>query len=549
MKSRSIIFFFLAGLMVFGCTEKQEYRPPNVILFFSDELDPGYVSAYDGPIPTPNIDKLASEGIRFDRAFVTAPMCTPSRFSLLTGLYPGRCDHPQFLDAYPREDPYTIAWNTYLTETIVTIPKVLSKHGYFTGMVGKWHIGRLPDDIEIPVFRDDDDLDDPVIDEKLKSLQNIHIDRVRQEGGFDYAKSVLWGNFDGFALKELRFHNFPWITKGALDFLDAASIKDQPFFLYSATTAVHGPGHVNAFQRDINYTLEGKMRDLDSYNLNPDSMMQVLSGIEGRMRHKYAGMACVDHHVKLVIQKLESLGLDDNTMVIFMADHNIEPGKTTCYEKGLKVPLIVRWPDRIQPNTISQVMVQSLDLFPTILKLAGIGSQDLKLDGKSIDRVLTGDGTAVHNYIYSESGLIRSVSDGKYKYISFRYPKSRTEQIEKGEIEYAPNYMNMERQAHSSIAMAKYPSYFDADQLFDLENDPYEQHNLAYDPEHQEILNKMQEVLLKYLSGFNHAYHFGDTAIMRSEKYSELAAKSRAIGTSYIPWLQRDHGSIIWPPE
>ena len=549
MKFKQIVLGIIAGFFLFGCTEKQESQPPNIILFFSDELDPSYVSAYDGSFPTPAIDRIASEGIRFDRAYVTAPMCTPSRYSLLTGLYPGRCDHPEFLSDFPKEEPYTIGWNIYLTEKIATIPKILSKNGYFTGMIGKWHIGKLPEGTLIPEFGEEPDIDNPEINEKLRKLQDIHIDRVKKEGGFDFAKSVLWGNFDGFRVKELRFHNFPWITKGALDFLDAASKKGEPFFLYAATTAVHGPGHVDAFHRDVNYTLEGKLSGLDQYRLNPDSMIQVLSEIQGGLGHKYAGMASVDHHVKLVLKKLESLGMGDNTMVIFMADHNVEPGKTTCYEKGLKVPLIIKWPDRIKPNMISSIMVQSLDLFPTILNLVGIESQDLELDGKSIEKILSGEEKPIHDYIYSESGLVRSVSDGKYKYISFRYPKDVSEKLESGEMDYIPNTMNLKRQAHSSIAMQKYPSYFDADQLFDLENDPYEQNNLAYNLEYKDKLQEMQEVLKGYLASFDHAYHFEDTAFMHTEKYAELAEKSRAIGTEWIPWLRRDHGYIKWPPE
>ena len=175
--------------------------------------------------------------------------------------------------------------------------------------------------------------------------------------------------------------------------------------------------------------------------------------------------------------------------------------------------------------------------------------QDLKLDGKSIDAVLKGDETSVHDYIYSESGLVRSVSDGKYKYIAFRYPKSVTNQLESGELDYVPNCMNLERQAHAAIAMQKYPSYFDADQLFDLEKDPYEQHNLACDPVYKETLANMQVILKEYLSDFDHAFHMGDTAFMRTEQYADMAQKSRDMGTDWIPWLRRDHGSILWPPE
>ena len=171
-------------------------------------------------------------------------------------------------------------------------------------MTGKWHVGSLPDDIVLPSLDLNADINNPETDRKLKKLQKIHVEQVKKDGGFDFAKSVLWGNFDGFPVEQLRYHNFPWITKGALDFLDAAKEKKKPFFLYSATTAVHGPGHLDAYKKDISYTLEGKIEGLDKYNLDPDSIIRAITSVPAVMRHKYAGMVSVDHHIKLVLQKL-----------------------------------------------------------------------------------------------------------------------------------------------------------------------------------------------------------------------------------------------------
>ena len=239
------IIFVLSGLFLFtSCTEKE--TRPNIVIFYSDELDPGYLSVYGDYFQSPNIDKLKDEGIKFTNAYVAAPMCTPSRFSLLTGKYPGRCVHNDFLEAYPKDEPYLIAWNTYLEGSLPTIASVLSENGYFTGMAGKWHIGKLPEDLNIPVLEKDADLDDPDVDAKLKEYQAIVSEQVRKDAGFDYTSSVLWGNFDNFPVLSLRTHNFPWITKGAIEFLQKADKKGQPFFLYVASTAVHGPGHADA---------------------------------------------------------------------------------------------------------------------------------------------------------------------------------------------------------------------------------------------------------------------------------------------------------------
>jgi arylsulfatase A-like enzyme len=387
------------------------------------------------------------------------------------------------------------------------------------------------------------------VNAKLGEYQRIVSEQVKKDAGFDYASSVLWGNFDNFPILSLRTHNFPWITKGAISFLEEASTKDQPFFLYVASTAVHGPGHAEAFNKDLRYTLEGKIDDLLKYQLPADSMREAINAQEPALRHKYAGMACLDHHINLVTGKLVELGLDENTIVIFMADHNVEPGKATCYEKGLKVPMILKFPQGQFSGTTNDKLVSNVDIFPTILESANIPIPDgLLLDGISILPGIRSKNIHTRPYVFAESGLARSVNDGTWKYVSFRYPEKDLARMINGEIDYAPNYLNMEKQAHSSIAMEKFPAYFDADQLYNLKEDPFELNNLAYDPSFKEEISRLQNVLANHVTTFDHAYPLGDTSFMRTGKYKELAEKSKSYGTDYIPWLRRDHGSIQWPP-
>jgi arylsulfatase A-like enzyme len=543
-----IISILIILLAISAC--KSTDPRPNIIIFYSDELDPEYLSAYGGHFQTPNLDKLALGGIRFTNAYTAAPMCTPSRFSLLTGKYPGRCIHKEFLEAYPEEEPYVIAWNTYLEGSLPTIASVLSENGYYTGMAGKWHIGRLPEEIEVPDFPEKADLDNPQIEQKLKEYQRIVCNQVKHDAGFDFASSVMWTNFDNFPITNLRTHNFPWITNGAINFLEQAKKKEEPFFLYVASTAVHGPGHAEAFKKDLRYTLNGKMDDIIKYQLPADSMNEMVSKVPPALRHKYAGIACLDNHVKNVLNALKELQLDENTIIIFMADHNVEPGKATCFEKGLKVPLIIKLNDNQHGGSANAKLVGNVDIFPTILQAASIPIPDgLLLDGISILPGIKNSAIHTRPYIFAESGLTRSVNDGKWKYIAFRYPKYQIDNMKNGEIDYAPNYINLERQAHSSIAMEHFPGYFDADQLYNLEKDPYEQHNLAYGPEHVDELKRLQNILSDHLASFNHSFNLSDTSYTRTEGYKILVAKSLSLGTDYIPWLRRDHGSIQWPPE
>ncbi len=544
------LLFLLLFFVFAGCQTRKADERPNIILFFSDELAPEYVSAYGGNIPTPHIDRLAETGIRFTNAHVASPMCTPSRFALITGKYPGRCVHPDYLEAYTEDEPYVIAWNTFLEGSLATIPQLLSENGYFTGMTGKWHLGNLSGNMETPEFPDGADPADPSVEEKLRRFQEIVVDEIKRTAGFDYASSVLWGNFDVFPVQALRYHNFPWITHGAIKFLEEASKKDQPFFLYAATTAVHGPGHTSVFNEDLSYTLEGRIEEVTKYQLSADSMKTVLDTLSAPMRHKFSGMADLDNHVHHVLNKLKELGLEENTIIVFVADHNVEPGKATCYEKGLHVPYILRWPGKYDQGTVNDQLVSSVDLLPTFLEAAGIPlPENSVFDGISLMPMLDDPGKPVRETVYAESGLARSINDGRWKYIAFRYPDDVLEKMRTGEINYAPNYLNLEKQAHSSIAMEYYPAYFDPDQLYDLRNDPYEQNNLAYEEEYQDKLNEMQEKLRNYLVTFDHPYDLGDTVFMRSEKYSELVEKSRSYGTDWISWFSRDHGVLKWPPE
>ena len=542
------IFIFLFLVVAFSACKHTD-PPPNVIIFYSDELDPQYVSAYGGNFQTPNLDILAREGIRFTSAYTAAPMCTPSRFSVLTGKLPGRCIHPEFLRAYPMSDPYVVAWNTYLEGNIPTIASVLSKNGYVTGMAGKWHIGKIPEETKLPDLPADADLDDPMVEQKLKDHQDIVSQQVKHDAGFDHAYSVMWTNFDNFQVTSLRVHNFPWITKGAITFLEEARKSRKPFFLYVATTAVHGPGHADVFNRDLSYTLEGRMDDHLKYQLPSDSMRKVLEDIPPALRHKHAGMACLDNHVKNVINKLKELGLDENTMIFFMADHNVEPGKATCYEKGLKVPMIIKMPDGMHSGSVNGKLTSNVDIFPTILEAANIPiPEGLLLDGISILPGIRNENIHTRPYVFAESGLTRSVNDGRWKYIAFRYPGDQIEKMQSGAIDYAPNFLNLEKQAHSSIAMEHFPGYFSADQLYDLETDPYELRNLAYDPDYSDELKRLQKVLADHLSSFSHSYDMSDTSFMTTDEYKKLVEKSLSYGTDYIPWLRRDHGSIHWPP-
>ena len=532
-----------------GAEKKVRNETPNFIVIFTDEMQFSDLGCYGGDIPTPNIDRLASEGILFSNAYTPASMCTPSRYAILTGQFPGRCSAPSFARENPANQPYNIAWNSWITTDKKTLPRVLSENGFVTGMAGKWHIGRVPEGTVLPKFQPDEALDNPETEAKLIEQQSVYQGLVESLGGFDDATSVVWGNYDGHQLKALNFHNFPWMVKGALSFIEKQRESDKPFFLYFAPTAVHGPNHVADLLQDVSFTPGGRDTTLLGLKIDIPALQEQLSQVDPKTRHRYAGVAQTDHVVGLIRDKLAKSGLTENTVIIYMADHNIEPGKATSFEKGIHVPMIIYWPDRTS-GSISKALVQNTDIYPTILEAAGIElPDDHILDGVSILPIMSNPDQATREFIFAENGYTRSVSDGTYKYIALRYPEMLIKKMESGEIDYVPSYVKAWPQPHSAIAMNGFPCYFDQDQAYNLEDDPYEQENLYSQMRDSEELRGLKAALEEHLESFAHPFDLTQIPFLETEEYRKLTEKNLAFDLLSIPWLSRDHGFIIWPPE
>ncbi|MEM9327280.1 MAG: sulfatase-like hydrolase/transferase, partial [Bacteroidota bacterium] len=352
-----------------------------------------------------------------------------------------------------------------------------------------------------------------------------------------------------FPIKALHYHNIPWITKGGIDFLDSVSASDKPFFLYIAPTAIHGPNHQENLTEDLKYTVEGYVPEVAQYQPDSLGLIEAASTYSVVDAHRFAGIAHIDHQVGLLVEDLKAKGIYESTAIIFMADHNIEPGKATCYHKGTNVPLIIKWPGTKQ-GVVSDALVSNVDILPTLVTAAGADrTPGLSSDGADLTPLLTGAQSKIRDHTFSEAGYTRSVFDGRFKYIALRFPQAVNESIKNGGLVVAPNHLNVPRQAHSRIASKYHQDYFDGDQLYDIQTDPYEQNNLANDPKFADDLRRLQSVLQQQVASFDHPFDLED-ATLSSAHYQKLIVKAReAIDLSDIAWFMRDHGRMVWPPE
>jgi arylsulfatase A-like enzyme len=469
--------------------------------------------------------------------YCSSSVCTPSRYNYLTGLYAGRCE--RFKERFQGE-PYNITWNTVIAEQTQTVADALGAAGYRTGYVGKWHTGSRHDVPDLPKFQPDDDPDDPEVDAKLKRYQERAVEQVKAYAGFDYAASIVWGNHEETPPRQTWFHNLDWIAQGGIDFLESCD-PGEPFLLYMATTAMHSPSHVKSLDRDPRYTQGGKLDEAPDVLPPRETIKERLREADLELNQINAGITWVDDVVGAVRQKLEEMGVLDDTVFFFCTDHGTEPGKGTLYDYGLHIPMLMRWPEAVTPGTVCDAHMQNVDWLPTVLDCCGVEA-DGHFDGKSFLPILRNNMAAIHDEMYFEFGYTRGIRTDRWKYIAFRLPERHIEAMKRGELEEAPNHTNMRMQHQMNIGIDIYPGYFDPDQLYDLAADPAEQHNLADDPAYADILAEMKGRLQNYLKTFDHPFELEGPVLefMQSERFQELTAETAKIGTDYMDWYDHD---------
>jgi uncharacterized sulfatase len=370
-----ILFSCLFGvLLTSSCQDNTDNEKPNILLILTDDQGYSTLGCYGGEIvPTPNLDKFATEGVMFTNAYVTS-QCTPTRATLLTGQYTARHGLWHVLPwyGYPNARMTEAKFAEHFPRSTYTIAKGLRSVGYKTGIFGKWH---------------------------LTSNEDGHYMGLNPEAahyyGFDFAPPVL--SRDEFVEGADRGVNT--LTGQALDFIE--SNTEKPWFVYLSHHMIHGkvvaPEELTNQYREKGYTDEGPNRAV-----------------------YLAGLEHIDHSIGRLMTRLEELGEDENTIIIFLSDNGgidwrlgfkdlpvpnpenpileediieydnypLRAGKGSAYEGGIRVPMLVRWPGKIKTGHKVKVPVHAVDIAPTLFNIAGVNITDATqghfLDGEDI---------------------------------------------------------------------------------------------------------------------------------------------------------------------
>jgi len=561
MKNQLVILLTFLGMMSSSCHQKngndstKENQKPNIVLIMTDDVGLEHWSCYGGSIPTPNIDKLAAQGMLFTNAYAASAACTPSRYSINTGKFPGKCESEEFISENPKNEPYNITWNTPITENDLTINKVLSKAGYYTGFVGKFHIGSLHFTKEkmFPEIPENTNPDSKEADSLLTIYQSLISKEIKRLTGADFVGSALWENSEELPIKDIRKHNLEWITQGGVEFLETLP-NDKPFFLNFNTTTLHGPDLYKSLHGNAHFTAEGRLAEPFKYQPNRQEIYNRLDSLDvdhgehlpDYINHYNAGVIYMDDQVGALMRKLEELGISDNTLVIVTADHNIEPAKSTTYNKGVHVPFVVKWPTKVKAGSTTNELISFVDFLPTFAEIGNVEiAENSDIDGLSFVSVLNDGKVEGREFLYFEEGYTRAVSNGDFKLITMRFPESVMDNLNSGKQDVITHF-GSKVFSHAYITQEYYPSYFEANQLYDLKNDPYEQVNLANNPKYASQFKLLKGELQHYLNRFDYPFDLNDIAYEKLPSYKKAVQKVKNRGSAFIPWWNR---TLDFPPK
>ena len=499
----------------------QAARPPNIVFFIVDDMETtmcSFMPEGRGKVLTPNIDRLVREGVVLSGQYCLAPLCTPSRYSCLTGRYASRATNEFFLQNTVNNDGQTyVEFDSHITKDNVTLPKLLQKAGYKTGMAGKNHVVDVDGLNRFPDFHAS--AKDPENISTLKANYD-HVCQAMREIGFDYAASVYHNNPDFLGLGEVAVQNMDWITKGGVDFID--QFHNEPFYLYFATTVPHAPSQAaRSWNANPLITPLGYLKKPLDVQPPRETIPERLKAAGIPLTDPAANMLWIDDGLGALIDRLEKYGQMDNTIIFFFNDQG-QDSKGTVYQGGVYDPISIVWKKGGFPcGRTNTAMVANVDFVPTILDMAGVSYKPEQFDGISFLPLLNGAAPSGERVLYCELGYTRAVIKGGWKYIALRYPE-KYEHMSREDRQKALDEYNAGRRSRDMRIVTEdptkpfshltpvpgggdaersstgvYPGYYDKDQLYNLSTDPNEQVNLANQPKYADKLAEMKQELEK----------------------------------------------------
>ncbi|MEM9281995.1 MAG: sulfatase [Verrucomicrobiota bacterium] len=437
-----------------------ESSPRNVVFILSDDHRYDAMSFMDHPFAkTPHMDSMAENGVHLKNAFVTTSLCSPSRASILTGLYTFR---------------HRVIDNQRLVpDGTLFFPQYLQDAGYRTGFVGKWHMGSSSDEPR------------PGFD---------HWVSFRGQGFYYPPNESYTLNKNGERIPQDDYIT-TLLTREAVEFLEAQQDSDQPFFLYLSHKAVHGPftpeptykGTLSELPFQLPATA-AKPTDnkanlprwvLDQRNSwhGMDFPLHTDTPVEALYKSYCEALRSVDDSIGAVLDQLKKMGIYDETLVIYMGDNGYLFGehglidKRVAYETSSRVPMLMQCPELFSGGTVVEEVVANIDIAPTVMEAMGL-VKPAHMDGLSF------------------LPLAREIETPWRDYFLYVYY-------------WEPNYPMTPTQFSLRGDRYKFTTYYgvyDTDELYDLQEDPDETTNLLHDPDHQKISEEMKTRLFEMMA-------------------------------------------------
>ena len=435
-------FYLLIGLLLFSCGENE--TRPNIVFILTDDLGYGDLSSYGSKtINSKNIDQLAKDGVKLTSYYAAQPVCSASRAAVLTGVYPNRIGiHNAF-------GPNS---NSGINHSELTLAEMLKENGYSTGIYGKWHLGSKKE--YFPTNHG--------FDEFYGILYSNDMWRWHPEYPEGYPEDLLLYRNENPIMEIIDQSDLTKdITSESIDFIERN--KNNPFFLYIAHPQPHVPLFVS---KDFeNITGNGLYADV---------------------------ITEIDYSVGRVLRSLEENGLTENTIVVFTSDNGpwlsygnhsgssgiYREGKGTTWEGGVRVPSIIKFPDKLKSRVIDEP-VMAIDWMPTFAELTNSKLSENKIDGKNIWPLLTGE---------------TSSSPHEKLYFYYRVNELHSIRMSDWKIHFSRTYRSLNgRPGGVDGIPVKYDmNIIEQNELYNLKNDPRELYNVYY--EFPEIAKKMEEL-------------------------------------------------------